>query len=151
MIVKEGGTSRTITSGEVRIGGAVRQVTRGIARNGGTDVTIVTFTSPLTASASPVSVSGSRVGSGTATTNATQVTPEGGSGPFTYSWSALNGALGFPLSPSSANTQFIRVLNAGDVVTEQFRCTVTDSLGATAPTDVTAQFAAADIDLDDIR
>jgi hypothetical protein len=90
----------------------------------------------LTAYASPAFVSGSRTGAGSVTTDSVTITAAGGTGPYTYAWSSVEGL--FPAnSVSSATTTFTRTLTNGQSVSTIQRCTVTDSLAATFEVDVT--------------
>lgn len=65
------------------------------------------------------------------------VTPSGGTGPYTYSWSHLSGDSAVQVSaPSSATTQFNANVGKNQTKAATKRCTVTDSLGDTAFVDV---------------
>lgn len=130
-----GGSWRTITRGEVYLGGSWRMLTRGEIYKGGAWHTLFTFVSPMTASASPPTAFGEGnsphsviVSSGTVT-----VTPGGGLGPYTYSWSAPDVTVRVP---ASANTDFYATLLAGQEIGTVASCLVTDSLGATATANV---------------
>lgn len=75
------------------------------------------------------------VGSDTPT-NVT-VTPAGGTGPYTYSWSHVSGDSAVQvLSPSAATTAFVANCGKNQTKAAVKRCTVTDSLSATAFVDV---------------
>lgn len=90
----------------------------------------VTCTSPPPLSASvPSSVSGSRIGAGTVTTNSVTVTPSGGTGGYTYAWTpaSLNG-----ISPSSTTAQtvtFSASLPEESSAAATFTVTLSDSAG----------------------
>jgi hypothetical protein len=86
----------------------------------------------FSASASPANVSGFRLGSGAVTTNATTVTPTGGTGPYTYAWSLVSGDTFTVNSPTAATTTFTTGLTTGQDKSAVYRCTVTDSLLAEA-------------------
>mgnify|MGYP003500327461 CR=1 FL=1 len=83
------------------------------------------------ASASPISATGSGL-SGVVQTNIVTVTPAGGTGPYTYAWTYVSGDAVTVLSPSSAATKFSSATGAEAV----YKCTVTDSLAATAVVNV---------------
>lgn len=69
-------------------------------------------------------------------TNVT-VTPTGGTGPYTYSWSHVSGDSAVQvLSPSAATTAFTATCGKNQTKAAVKRCTVTDSLLATAFVDV---------------
>ena len=84
----------------------------------------------FSASASPISATGS--GRGVVQTNIVTVTPAGGTGPYTYSWTYVSGDTVTVLSPTSAATRFSSATGAEAV----YKCTVTDSLAATAVVNV---------------
>ena len=85
----------------------------------------------FSASASPISATGSGL-SGVVQTNIVTVTPAGGTGPYTYAWTYVSGDAVTVLSPSSAATKFSSATGAEAV----YKCTVTDSLLATAVVNV---------------
>lgn len=85
----------------------------------------------FSASASPISATGSGL-SGVVQTNIVTVTPAGGTGPYTYSWTYVSGDTVTVLSPTSAATRFSSATGAEAV----YKCTVTDSLAATAVVNV---------------
>lgn len=100
----------------------------------------------LSANASPNPVSGTTAGTGTAVSNSTTVTPTGGTTPYTYAWARTS--YSHPTvpptigSPASATTTFTQTsIGTGEDYAATFRCTVTDSLGATATADVSAVWA----------
>lgn len=100
-------------------------------------------TGALTANAFPSSVIGysplSGGGAGTATSNSTTTTATGGTPSYSYAWTIVSSSGGTITanSPTSATTTFSasHALNGG-TVSGIARCTVTDSLSATATTDV---------------
>ena len=65
-------------------------------------------------------------------TNTVTVTPAGGTGPYTYAWTYVSGDAVTVFSPSSAATKFLSATSAEAV----YKCTVTDSLLATAVVNV---------------
>jgi hypothetical protein len=90
----------------------------------------------LTASASAAFVSGDRVGAGSVTTDAVTITAAGGTGPYTYAWTSVEGL--FPAnSATAATTTFTRTLTNGQSISTIQRCTVTDAVAATFEVDVT--------------
>jgi hypothetical protein len=133
------GSWREIESGLVRVGGAWKNLVRIRAYVGGAWEDVASFIQPLTLSASPVSPNAFIFGSGTATTDAVTVTPSGGAGPFTYSWSLVSGTCTI-ISPTSASTTFSRTLTSGERAEVTVRCTVTDSLGTIATIDIVVTF-----------
>lgn len=75
------------------------------------------------------------VGSDSPTT--VTVTPAGGTGPYTYSWSHVSGDSAVQvLAPSAATTAFIANVGKNQTKAAVKRCTVTDSLLATTFVDV---------------
>lgn len=69
--------------------------------------------------------------------NSVTVTPTGGTGPYTYAWTRLSGSSSiYATSPTAATTTFHATIYIGPSRTATFRCTVTDSLSATAVVDV---------------
>lgn len=126
------GALKTITGGKVQIGGVLKAMTRLAYYDGAAVRDLQVFTSPLSASASPTVVAGTITRTGTSTSDATTVTPSGGRAPYSYSWAKVSGQ-GDILSPTSATTRF-------QTASGVFRCTVTDTLGATASADVEAYF-----------
>ena len=103
---------------------------------------------PLSASASPTTVSGfdtvTAPSSSTATTPSTTVTPSGGIVPYTYAWAFVSGSAATVNSATSATTTFSRTVfidNPGQQIfrTGVYRCTVTDFVGRTATADVTVE------------
>ena len=72
----------------------------------------------------------------TATTNDVFVSAAGGTGPYSYSWSLIaGGSLGM-VGGSGPSCYWEMSTWTPDYVTSTYRCTVTDSLGATAYVDV---------------
>ena len=141
MKVRLNGVVKSISDGAVRIGGASKALARIAYYDGSAIKTLKTFTKDLTASVLPSAVNGDVVGGGLATTQSVTVTPEGGTGPFTYSWVRQSGS-GSITHPNRANTQFTYFFNeGGGDETGTFQCTVTDSLGATAQVFVVANFS----------
>jgi hypothetical protein len=145
-----GGVNRTITSMKVLDGTLLRTVFRVKVQDGATLRTVATFSPAMTASASPISVTGE--GSNplpiTITTNATTVTPAGGTSPYTYAWTVVSydaGAVPVVNSPTSASTTFRQsMVGPSDFYSAVFRCTVTDGFGQTATADVDATFTNSD-------
>ena len=133
------GVTRPITAAKLKFDGVGRFVTR-VARHDGTGLIVVyPFAAPPVATASPVSVLGFREDVGLVTTEQTTVTPSGGTAPYTYAWARLSG-FGAADTPTTAFTTFSETQPLDEFRTGVFRCTVTDSIGATATVDVTAEF-----------
>lgn len=135
-----GGAWRLVKSAEAYLGGGFKRIVRSEVYTGGAWKAGDTFLVPLTATASPSTVYGyyePELRPVRIYTGETTVTPAGGLGPFTYSWANISGT-GTVTRPGLATTDFYRSPGTGTAV---FRCTVTDALGATATTDVTADFS----------
>jgi hypothetical protein len=92
--------------------------------------------------ATPSSTSPSATASTVAvTTAAVTLTINGGTGPYSYAWTKLSGDAITAVSPTAASTQFRgAAMNVDEVRTAAFRCTVTDSLGATAQTAIVSPY-----------
>lgn len=108
--------------------------------------TVATFTTPLSATYSPLGVFA--VGASNTplslTTNAVTVTPSGGTGPYTYAWTvhaysaATSPTIGNAALATTAFTQ--SAVDPDTTETATFRCTVTDAFAQTAQVDVPATF-----------
>lgn len=85
----------------------------------------------FSATASPAHVGGSSIGTGTATTSATTVTPTGGTAPYSYSWACIdhsNSTAPTASNPTGAASAFTQInLLPGEFAVADFVCTVTDS------------------------
>lgn len=101
-----------------------------------TGAIVVSPTPAFTALAAPTNAYKSRSGAGSITTNSVTVTPEGGTGPYAYAWTYVSGDTFTVSSASSATTTFSATLAAGETRHGVYRCTITDSLSATASVDV---------------
>lgn len=139
--IQDAGSLRTITRGKVMVAGVLRELREIKVQDGGVLRTVATFADPLTASASPASVSGTQSSSEPITVNTdfTTATPTGGRSPFTYSWAQVSGVAATAVSPASATTNFTYSTPPGTSVAT-FRVTITDAVGQSAPTEVTATF-----------
>lgn len=93
---------------------------------------------PLELSVNPLSASGATSGTRTGYTNAVTVTPINGNGPYTYSWTNIDGDPLTAESPTSATTRFTGLVPIGEVLFATFQCTVTDSSNGTGTIEVTA-------------
>lgn len=93
----------------------------------------------LSISISPSSLYNSRSGSGSLTSSTATGTASGGTGPYTYAWTYVSGNSYTINSPSSASTTFTTSLTAGQLKSGVYRCTVTDSLSATASATITVE------------
>ena len=120
------GTTRNVNSGvaQAQAAAAAAQATADAAAQQATDTGEATL--PFSASISPASATGS--GKVNITTNTVTATPTGGTGPYTYAWTYVSGDAVTVLSPTAAATAFRSNITAGGV----YRCTITDSLAATA-------------------
>lgn len=136
---------QTIGTPRVRTASGLAAVAVGRVRTAGGLQTF--FTSggggSLSAFALPDYVSGARsvVASVSVTTEPTTVYATGGTPPYSYSWVKQSGAgTWFASTPSQATTNFTRnsVPQGLSGFASVWRCTVTDSLGATATVDVDA-------------
>jgi len=143
---RDGGALRTAQKLRFKQAGVVRQARRVRVLDAGTLRTVATFTDPLTASASPSSVSGSGGGVDGATIGTTSTTamPSGGRGPYSYLWALTTnggGNASQALNPTSASTQFTKTNRpAGSSVSDVWTVTITDTDGQTATAQVTAFF-----------
>lgn len=140
MRARTGGAWKEVSGGRVRVAGAWKNLVRIRARVAGAWKDVAVFVQPLTASASPAAETAIQNGAGAATTSPVTVTPAGGIGPYTYSWVRITGTGGTIASPTSASTTFTRIMGDGEIATNVFRCTVTDSLASTATVDVSVEF-----------
>lgn len=146
MKIRVGGATRTITAGKVKQSGVERALRTIKVMDGGTLRTVAIFTTPLTASATPSSVTGStRIAQPTTVTTAsTTAAPSGGTGPYTYAWvrvSYAGGAAPTITAASSASTAFQQASDISFATyTAVFRVTITDVFGQTATADVSASF-----------
>lgn len=87
---------------------------------------------PLSITISPTSSYKTRVGAGTLISGTSTGSATGGAGGYTYAWTFVSGDSYTINSPSSAATRFTTSLAANQFKSGTYRCTVTDSLGATA-------------------
>lgn len=92
---------------------------------------------PLSAYASPASVSGSGDGSGPQTVNSDTVTivASGGTAPYSYAW-ALQSGTTMTGHASGATNYWSKNVLVDQVVTATYRCTVTDSASGSVTVDV---------------
>ena len=89
---------------------------------------------PLRASASPSSLSGYKVGTGTVVTSGPcTVTVVGGAPPYTYTWTDVSNPDTITETlPASSFTYWRKTLTSTpDLASGTFKCVVEDSLGAT--------------------
>lgn len=126
------GTWRTMSSARARVENVWRNVTSARAYIDGAWRDAATFIQPLTVSVDPTSANADVQGSGVAVSPAVTATPSGGVAPFTYAWTRVSGFSSNATAPSSATSSFSRFVNSGENASEEWRCTVTDALGATA-------------------
>ena len=126
-----GGTWRTITLPSVRVAGVWTAVSEGWTRVSGVWQQFYSAAA-MTAAIAPTLAYGARFGIGTATTNSVTCTPTAGTSPFTYAWTRVSGDIFTVTSPTAATTTFSKTVAPGAIYTGVYRCTITDSLGATA-------------------
>ena len=126
------GAWRTPARGEVLIGGAWRRITRGESYRGGGWMGIASFIPPLSVSVLPSYVQGfsnpQKPIRQTVTTDYAQATPVGGSGPYSYAWSAAGVTI---TNSTSASTAFTALLQANQEINGIATVTCTDSQGNT--------------------
>lgn len=115
---------------EAKANAAAAQATADAAAQQASDVGNAALS--FSGSVSPAIASGTRFGPGSVTTNTVTVTPDGGTGPYTYAWTYVSGDTFTVNSPTSAATSFSTSLTAGQEKSGVYRCTITDSLLATA-------------------
>jgi len=93
---------------------------------------------PLELSVNPLSASGTTSGTRVGFTNTVTVTPLNGNGPFTYSWTRIDGDALTAESPSAAATRFTALVPIGEILLATFQCTVTDATGGVGTIEVNA-------------
>jgi len=126
-------TARTITAVQVRDATNTPRTISEIWVRDSNNVPRLVFSiaPPMTASASPETVFGFSNGSGVATTDATTVTPSGGTAPYTYSWTVLSFDNATPPTadtPNAATTTFTQTgIGIGESYSATWQCEVTDS------------------------
>jgi len=147
MVIRDGGNvARTVTGMIVRDGtNTPRTITQMWIRDPSNTPRLVYSTSPaLSLAASPNPTSGGSYGGSPATSDSVTATPTGGTGPYTYAWtrtSYTSGTAPTITSAATAATTFVQTgMTPGSDQSAVFRCTVTDSLAATAYVDVNAYF-----------
>lgn len=90
---------------------------------------------PMSASASPSTVSGFTAGTGTATTDAATCTPSGGTPPYSYAWQIVSydgPVTPTALSPTNSSSTFRQTsIGIGENYSASVRCQVTDSTPGT--------------------
>lgn len=125
------GAWRTPRRGEVLIGGAWRTITRGEQYRSGAWKRIVAFTSPLSVTAFDVYGEANNRKPVSVTSQGTRATPQGGTGPYSYSWVITEGGATI-VSPNMASTTFRQLVGPGQQFDSFARVTCTDALGFTA-------------------
>jgi hypothetical protein len=88
--------------------------------------------------------SGFRTGAGSVTTAAATATATGGTPGYSYAWTHVSGDTFTVNSESSASTTFTTTLSAGTFKEGVYRCTATDSVSASASSDITVYAEAFD-------
>lgn len=142
-------TARTITELRIRDAGNVQRTITELWIRDVNNVSRLVFNPSGSASLAVATdnsfVSGTSLGSGTATTDAVMATASGGTAPYTYAWTLLthNGSVAPSAdSPASATTTFTQTsIPPGDVLSSSWRVTATDANSNTATADVDANFA----------
>lgn len=126
--------SKNVNSGvaQARADAAAAQATANAASQAAIDTADAALA--FSASVNPFSVIGTILGTGAVTTDSATVTPSGGTGPYTYAWAYVSGYASFTTnSPTSATTTWTGSITLpGQDRSAVYRCTVTDSLAATA-------------------
>lgn len=129
------GAWRTARRGEVFASGQWRRLTRAEAYLGGQWRQVVTFVPPLSLSVTPLVEgyrSSQKPSAGVVTTNFAIATPNGGTGPYRYQWSASGVTFS---SPTNASTNLSATLAAESEFSGPGRVTCADSLGTVATAD----------------
>lgn len=85
----------------------------------------------LSGYASRSSVGGTRTGPGSVTSATVTVTATGGTGPYTYAWTKIEGDTITATAASNATTAFSGTVALGETITASFQCLITDSVAAT--------------------
>lgn len=113
---------------------------------GGTDrLVFSTGGGALAASATPASVGGSSLTTGSISSGATTVSASGGTGPYTHAWTLISHDNLTPPTvnfPTAATTNFTQSnIGYNEAFTAVFRDTVTDAVAATATVDVAVSWS----------
>lgn len=127
------GAWRTPARGEVLIGGAWRRIVRGESYRGGGWSTIASFISPLTLTVSPAYISGivssAKPVRQSVTSDYATALPSGGTGPYSYAWSATGVTV---TNPNNAVTAVRATLSPEQQASGFLAVTCTDANGNTA-------------------
>jgi hypothetical protein len=99
----------------------------------------------LAATASPTTVTGERLGSGSVTTNSVTITPSGGTLPYSYTMVYQSGSSSTINNVATGVYNFSKALAAGTDETGVYRWTVTDAAAASVTGLVTAILSATSI------
>lgn len=153
LIVRDGtNTPRTVSALQIRDGtNTPRDIAEVWARDSNNVPRLIwSLAPPMSADASPLTVSGNTLGTGSANTDPSTTTPTGGTPPYSYAWTLVSYT--HPTvpptadSPVNATSEFIQTsIGLGQSFSAIFRCTVTDS--AASPQIATADVSAFWIDL----
>ena len=96
---------------------------------------IFSLAPPMSAGASPSTVSGTTLGTGSAITDSATCTPSGGTAPYSYAWEVVSfdgPVTPTAVTPSNATTGFRQTsIGIGESYSAVFRCMVTDSTPGT--------------------
>lgn len=132
---------QAIASITVRATDGLKDIAKASFRDASALKRFFTASGTVAVAASPSFATGATAGFSTVTTNSVTVTATGGNEPYVYAWTLLSddGGSWGAVSPASATTVFAcgDVLD-GEQFTATFRCTVTDTFGATGTVDVAA-------------
>lgn len=122
-------------------GERVGQVSAWVPSGNGAPGAALNATTALSATVSPASIAKLTTSASDNSASAT-VTASGGTAPYTYAWTRISGATEITANSTTAATTSFNCtgLAAGEVNNAVFRCTVTDSVSATATADVSVQF-----------
>ena len=124
-IVGTSGGNKTATAITVGTSGGNKAVIAGFV---GTPSGNKQFFASLSASAAPSSVSGTRSGAGSVTTNTTTVTVTGAVGALSYLWEYVSGDASIsPTAGTLATTAFSTTVTLSQTKTAVWRCRVTDA------------------------
>ena len=143
--VQDSGAVRTAVNLRFRLAGVVRRARRVRVLDAGVLRQVAVFADPLSVTAPDVTGRGTGLATNTVATPQITATPAGGFGPYTYAWvivSNSGGTASVAVSPSNATTSFSKPnVAVGQVYTDTWRVTVTDSTGNTATDDVSVTFS----------